>query len=233
MSLAPPATAGPAASGDAVASPPAETDRRFTAFLLDRVLGWGLAAVAAAVGWWLGDSVLTGVLAGLVTLVVVGLVLAIQLGATGRTPGKAAVGLRVVRRTTGRPIGVAPALGRTLVLGIAGLPTVGLGWATLAWTAAMDPSRRRRALHDRIGDAIVVDVRARPVDAGLDDGDVRPQQLVNLTAMRLVPAPPVVEMSIPTPAPAVPTPPPAPRPAPAAAAAPAAVAAPLPPAAPG
>jgi hypothetical protein len=116
--------------------------------------------------------------------------------------------LRVVRRTTGRPIGVAPAIGRALVLGIAGLPTVGLGWATLAWTAAMDPSRQRRALHDRIGDAIVVDVRDRPVETDLDADDVRPQQIVNLTAMRLVPAPPVVEMSVPTPATPTPAPPP-------------------------
>ncbi|MCG8152856.1 hypothetical protein GUY44_20405, partial [Pimelobacter simplex] len=112
-------------------------DRRFTAFLVDRVLGWGLGAAAAAGVWLVSDDVLMAVLAFAGVVVLVGLVLAIVLGTTGRTPGKALAGLRVVRRSTGRPIGVLPAIGRALALGVAGLPTVGLGWATLAWTAAM------------------------------------------------------------------------------------------------
>ncbi|MCG8152855.1 hypothetical protein GUY44_20400, partial [Pimelobacter simplex] len=65
---------------------------------------------------------------------------------------------------------------------------VGLGWATLAWTAAMAPDRQRRALHDRIGDAVVVDARPRPEPLA-EEEVARPQQVVNLTAMRLLPSP--------------------------------------------
>ncbi|XBB67562.1 RDD family protein [Nocardioides sp. WV_118_6] len=220
-SLAPPPVAagsglgGGPGTGRAVLDPPAEMDRRFTAFLVDRVLGWGLAAAAAAGAWLLSDRVLVAALAFAGVLVLVGLVLALALGTTGRTPGKALAGLRVVRQSSGRPIGVPAALGRTIVLGVAGLPTVGLGWATLAWTAAMDPDGRRRALHDRIGDAVVVDARPRPVPVDVDEVAARPQQVVNLTAMRLLPAP-VLDTPTPTPTP-TPTSVPAPAPAPAAA----------------
>lgn len=240
-SLAPPPSLGSPLGAGVVVDRPAEMDRRFTAFLVDRVLGWGLAAAAAAGVWLVSEDVLMTVLAFAGVVVLVGLVLAIVLGTTGRTPGKALAGLRVVRRSTGRPIGVLPAIGRTLVLGVAGLPTVGLGWATLAWTAAMDPDRQRRALHDRIGDAVVVDARPRPV-AVAEEEVARPQQVVNLTAMRLLPSP-VLDTPTPTPTPIptptpvptsvpVPTPAPAPAPAPPPAAAPAPAPAPAPAAAP-
>ncbi|THI98783.1 RDD family protein, partial [Nocardioides sp.] len=142
---------------EATMFPPAELDRRFSAFALDRALSWGIAAVAGYAVWRLAAPdrfwVAVATFAGVALLL--GLVTAILLGTTGLTPGKAAVGLRVVRRTDGRPVGFLPALGRTLALGLGGLPTLGLGVATLAWTAAMDPQRRRRGLHDRIGDAVV------------------------------------------------------------------------------
>ncbi|GAA1505422.1 RDD family protein [Nocardioides humi] len=203
------------------AFPPAEMERRFTAFVIDRAVGWGIAAAAAFVVWKVvePDSGAVVVLAFAGVAVLVGLVLAVLVGTTGLTPGKAATGLRVVRRTTGRPIGLGAALLRTIVLGIAGLPTAGLGLATLAWTAAMDPSRQRRALHDRIGDAVVVDVRPRPVEAAPEVE--QPRQIVNLTAMRLLPSP--VEEHTPTPtstpaptpaATSAPVPPPAPAPTP-------------------
>ena len=208
---------------------PAEMERRFTAFVIDRAVGWGLAA-AAAVGVWrlvdpAGGAVVVLTFLGVATLVA--LVLAVLVGTTGLTPGKAATGLRVLRRTTGRPIGVGAALLRAIVLGIAGLPTAGLGLATFAWTAAMDPARQRRGLHDRIGDAIVVDVRPQEVEVA--PVVERPQQIVNLTAMRLLPSP-VEEHPTPVPEP-TPTPTPTPIPAPALApiAAPAPEARPTPP----
>ena len=79
-----------------------------------------------------------GIAVVLGAVVLVGVALAVALGLLGTSPGKAAVGLRVVDEQTGAPIGVAPALLRTLVLGVAGPATVGLGVATLAWTAVMD-----------------------------------------------------------------------------------------------
>ncbi|WGX95661.1 RDD family protein [Nocardioides sp. L-11A] len=209
--------------GAGASSPPAEMERRFTAAVIDRVLGWAVAAAAAFAVWRLvdPDSAWLLVLTFVGGAVLVGLVLAVLVGATGRTPGKAATGLRVVRRTTGEPIGVGAGLLRTLVLGVAGLPTACLGLATLAWTAAMDPTRQRRGLHDRIGDALVVDVRPQQVEEAPEVE--RPQQIVNLTAMRLLPSPveerPVTarpdptSTSVPTPT-STPVPTPASRPAP-------------------
>ncbi|WP_436701652.1 RDD family protein [Nocardioides sp. BYT-33-1] len=205
-------------------SPPAEMERRFTAAVVDRALTWAVGVAAAFAVWRLLEPDGAGivVLTFVAVVVLVGLVLAVLVGTVGLTPGKAATGLRVVRRTTGGPIGIGAALLRTVVLGIAGLPTAGLGLATLAWTAAMDPSGQRRGLHDRIGDAVVVDVRPREVEMVAEVE--RPQQIVNLTAMRLLPSPveehPAPDPTptptstpLPTPAP-VPTPAPAPTPAP-------------------
>ena len=102
-------TPPPLAAGDLR---PAEMERRFTAFVIDRAVGWGVAA-AAAVGVWRlvdPDNGAVVVLTFLGVAALVGLVLAVLVGTTGLTPGKAATGLRVVRRTTGRPIGVGAAL---------------------------------------------------------------------------------------------------------------------------
>jgi hypothetical protein len=182
--------------------PVADLDRRCTAFALDRLLGWGVSAAVAYAVWALvGTSTLVTVLVFVGVDVLLGVVTAVVLGTTGLTPAKAALGLRVVRDADGRPIGVGAALLRVLVLGVAGLPTLCLGAATLGWTAAMDPTRRRRGLHDRCSGAVVVDARPRPVEHA--PAEERPQQLVNLTAMRLLPAPasPVAADAGPTPAP--------------------------------
>ena len=124
------------------------------------------------------------------------LVLSVVLGLTGMSPGKAVTGLRVVHHGTGTPIGVGPALLRSLVLGVAGLPTFGIGLATLAWTAVEDRGRQRRGWHDHLTNTVVVDVRpvVEVADTAVDDG---PRHIVNLTAMRLVPAPPVEQVRTP------------------------------------
>lgn len=166
--------------------PPAELDGRFSAFVVDRLIGWGISAAVGYAVWRFADpGVGVAILSAVGCAVLLGLLSAVLVGTTGLTPGKAVVGLRVVRRPDGRPIGVLPAIGRTAVLGVAGVPTIGMGLATLGWTAAADPSRQRLGLHDRIGEAIVIDVRPVPEDE--PDDESRPQQIVNLTAMRLVP----------------------------------------------
>jgi hypothetical protein len=76
------------------------------------------------------------------------------------------------------------------VLGVAGLPTFGIGLATLAWTAVEDRGRQRRGWHDHLTSTVVVDVRPPAEQAAATADDV-PRHIVNLTAMRLVPAPPV------------------------------------------
>ena len=171
--------------------PVAQLERRFTAFAVDRLLAWSLLAVVGVVTALVVDDdpwVVVGTVAA--TMVVLWLVLAIVTGVSGTSPGKAMSGLRVVHHGTGTPIGVGPALLRSLVLGASGLPTFGIGIATLAWTAVEDRGRQRRGWHDHLAHTVVVDVRpaAEVADAGGDEG---PRHIVNLTAMRLIPAPPV------------------------------------------
>lgn len=200
---------------DAATYPPAELDRRFYAFAVDRLVAWGLYAAASYAAWRYliepGD-VGAGIAAIVASVLVVGLCFSLLLGLVGTSPGKALVGLRLVEASSGSAIGVGRALLRTLVLGVAALPTFGLGVATLAWTAVMDRGRQRRGWHDYVSHAVVVDVRPAPVvDEVVAE---RPRQIVNLTAMRLVPAPAAAPPSTPPRAPR-PSSPPQPRPAPA------------------
>ncbi|QSR33371.1 FHA domain-containing protein [Nocardioides sp. S5] len=171
--------------------PVAQLERRFTAFAVDRLLAWSLLAIVGVVTALVVDDepwVVVGTVAA--TMVVLWLVLAIVTGVSGTSPGKAVSGLRVVHHGTGTPIGVGPALLRSLVLGASGLPTFGIGIATLAWTAVEDRGRQRRGWHDHLTHTVVVDVRpvAEVADAASEEG---PRHIVNLTAMRLIPAPPV------------------------------------------
>ena len=214
----------------ATAVRPADLERRLHAYALDRVAGWGLplglaaALVVGEAATWL--VVLAPLLLGAV-LVVLGAAL---LSSRGATPGMALLGLRVERPDGA--LTLSAAVRRQAVLALAGLPTFGLGLATLAWTAAADVSGRRRGWHDELVGAVVVD--ARPVPAAVV-GPERPQPIVNLTAMRLVPPEPTpagVAPDVPvtpTPADPLPTPePPAPAPGRRRAAAPAATRAPEP-----
>lgn len=177
----------------------AGADRRFYAFVIDRLIAWGILACGAYVAHvtliepghlWTGVAAIAG------TVLLVGLVTALLVGLYGLTPGKAMLGLRALCAEDARPVGVARAMLRTLVLGVATLPTLGFGAAALAWTAMVDPSGWRRGWHDLRTGTVVVDVRPRPV---ADEPDEEPPpQVVNLTAMRLVPASPTPPRRIPT-----------------------------------
>ena len=169
----------------ATAVRPADLERRLHAYALDRVAGWGLPlglAAALVVGGattWL--VVLAPLLLGAV-LVVLGAAL---LSSRGATPGMALLGLRVERPDGA--LTLSAAVRRQAVLALAGLPTFGLGLATLAWTAAADVSGRRRGWHDEVAGTQVVDVRPVAAPEAVPE---RPQPIVNLTAMRLVPPEP-------------------------------------------
>lgn len=183
----------PAATDRASTAPPvfpaAGPDRRLYAFVLDRVVAWSVAGLGAfpAVRYLaLEGQVGTGLALAAGGFLLVGAGLALLLGLRGTSPGKWVLGLRVVRSGSGTPIGVGPALLRACVLGAATLPTFGLGVAMLAWTAVTDRSRQRRGWHDHLAGSVVVDVRPAPVAVEEDDGG--PREIVNLTALRLVPA---------------------------------------------
>jgi uncharacterized RDD family membrane protein YckC len=205
-------------------APAADLDRRFYAFAIDRAVAWGVdAAAAVVIVQLLGPDQVWAAVASIIGVVLlVGLAFAVVLGLTGTSPGNLTAAIKVVREgSNNHPIGVPAALLRGLVLGVAALPTLGLGVATLAWTAAMDPAGRRRGWHDHLVGSAVVDVR--PVAADEPEPEAGPRGIVNLTALRLVPAPPTpVTTAVPvrrptTPPPsgppmAPPTPPPTPPP---------------------
>jgi uncharacterized RDD family membrane protein YckC len=193
-----------------VASP----DRRFYAFVIDRIIAWGIyagEAYAAYVALIEPGHLWTGVAAIAGTVLLVGLITSMLVGLYGLTPGKAMLGLRVLSADDARPIGVPKAMLRTLLLGLAGLPTLGFGAAALAWTAMVDPSGWRRGWHDLRTGSVVVDVRPGPVVEEQDDE--APRQVVNLTAMRLVPASPTPPRRVPTRGKRPPAPPSEPPPA--------------------
>jgi uncharacterized RDD family membrane protein YckC len=181
----------PAVSERVTSYPPAGLDRRFYALAIDRLLAWPVltAGVYAAYRFLIADGAVVAGIAVIVGLVVlIGAGFAVLAGTLGTSPGKAAMGLRLVSAEEGRPIGVGSALFRGLVVGLAGLPTFGLGLASLAWTALMDRGRQRRGWHDHLTGSIVVDIR--PVAEQPMELVEAPRQVVNLTAMRLAPAPP-------------------------------------------
>src|SRR4051812_13354025 len=98
--------------------PPAGLERRFYAFTLDRLIAWTLDAIAvvAAAHFLIAPGhTWAGVAAIVLAVLVVSGAFALVLGLRGTSPGKAAVGLRAVRPTSGTPIGVGPALLRTSV----------------------------------------------------------------------------------------------------------------------
>ncbi len=166
----------------------ADLDRRFYAGVVDRMIAWGLDLVVVILAQHYLVSrghLLPGVLVIAATVVGVGAAFATLLGTTGRTPGRDLLGLRVVRVTDGRPLGIGPAMRRTLVVALATMP-FGFGLATLAWTTTADPGRQRRGWHDHLVSSVVVDARPVPVEA--EPRDLGARQVVNLTAARLVPA---------------------------------------------
>lgn len=171
--------------------PVAGLDRRFYAWVLDRALAVTAYAGAGLAAWRLVEAGRPGLAGALlaVTVLVVVAAFAVGEGLVGSTPGKALLGLRTVDVESGLPVGVGPALVRGAVLELAGLPTFGLGLAALALSALVDPERRRRGWHDRISAAMVVDVRPPPPEPAPEPAPWLP--VVNLTAARLVPGPPV------------------------------------------
>ncbi|MDF1604830.1 RDD family protein [Nocardioides sp. YIM 152315] len=187
----------------------ADLDRRFYAFAIDRALAWSIDAAAAVVLVQLlgPDRVWIAVAAVVGVVLLVGGAFAVVLGRTGATPGNAIAAIRVVREGSGAPVGVPAALLRQLVLGLATLPTLGLGVATLAWTAAMDSTGRRRGWHDHLVGSVVVDVR--PVPEAQPEPDTGPRHVVNLTALRLVPVPAQAPVTAPAPVHRPASPPPA------------------------
>ena len=137
------------------------------AFAIDRVIAWAIFAAAGFAAWLIffrNDNPLPGVglIAGVV--LVVWLVGTVLTGSGGKTPGKTALGLRVVSDDSGSAAApsASAASVRQALLGLCTIPTLGIGTATFAWVAAMDDRGRRQGWHDyRRAGSVVVDVRPR------------------------------------------------------------------------
>jgi uncharacterized RDD family membrane protein YckC len=137
---------------------PAGPGRRVAAYAID----------AAAVGVVGGALLATTASVLLAALVVAELALGLLVweAHTGRTLGNTVLGLRTAREETPYSVGPARAFLRGLVLA-AGHAAAGLGQWVVVASAALDKSGRAQAWHDRVGRAVVVDVRAheRAVEA--------------------------------------------------------------------
>ncbi|WP_282946116.1 RDD family protein [Cellulomonas endometrii] len=137
---------------------PAGPGRRVLAYAIDAA---AVGLVGGALLAWTGSVLL-------VALVVAELALGLLVweAHTGRTLGNTVLGLRTAREETPYSVGPARAFLRGLVLA-AGHAVAGLGQWVVVASAAFDTSGRAQAWHDRIGRAVVVDVRAheRAVEA--------------------------------------------------------------------
>ncbi len=168
-------------------APPGGLEERLTAYLVDRAVGWGIVGGTAYVLWRLvvpAYGAPLGVGLALGAAVLVAGADAVLVGLAGTSPGRMLVGLRVVDAVDGRSIGVGRAASRAVVVGLAGLPTLGLGLLLLLAALLSDPEGRRRGWHDRVAGSLVVDARAPVVP---EPGPAAPPvpTLVNLTLLDL------------------------------------------------
>ncbi len=166
-------TTGPRDRG-AHGAPPAPVGRRVVAALVDGALTSLCAAplVAAVLPAWLAAARATAgtgtaapsgpapvlLVAGAVLLLAWGGVQWWCHGTRGWTVGRRALGLRTVDVRSGRPVGLGRALVRSLVVA-AGALACGVGQLVVLLSPLVDPGRRRRGWHDRVAEAVVVDVR--------------------------------------------------------------------------
>lgn len=166
-----------------IGAPPAPVGRRVLAALID---GAGTALCALPI--WLsaltsvldaqrtGDAVALSVLPtviGAVLLVAWGVTQWVLHGTRGWTVGRRLLGLRVVDALTGRPIGLVRALVRALIVAL-GVLACGLGQWVVYASVFWDPTGKRRGWHDRVAEAVVVDVRGTPAATRLDGWQDRP-----------------------------------------------------------
>lgn len=178
--------------------PVAGLERRFYAYAVDRALEVAFCSVAGLSAWWgtggswlavTGAVVLTGLL--LATLV------AVMVGSAAATPGKRLLGLRLVDHASGSAPTFGRAWLRTVLLGLASIPTAGFGVSALAMTVLADPAGGRRGWHDLRTGTVVVDIR--PLPGPVEQEVEAPRQVVNLTALRLAPVDTSAHVGLPPP----------------------------------
>lgn len=127
-----------------------------------------VVTVGPAVGvWFLTDSLVLTAL----TLVEVAALLVLVRARTGVTPGGLVVGTRVARKEDHLAPGLARESVRSGVMGAAHLTVI--GGLVVALSGLLDPEKRHRAWHDRIGRTRVLPSRLLAKEAAADTGSRR------------------------------------------------------------
>jgi len=167
--------------------------RRFLAYLLDLILCYTAFAVLGALVVLVAlglpratdaaeSAVGTGIGVLLLALFAIQWVyFAVLEGWHGRTPGKAALGLRVVS-TTGRPIGFRAAALRNVLRAADAVPlTYSVGLLSLAGLASMSVTRRFQRLGDLVaGTLVIVPERASVAVPFVLSPPAQPDELAHL-----------------------------------------------------
>ena len=97
-----------------------------------------------------GPLLAVGILVTIAGVVALYIYLCRRLGNTGQTPGRKAVGIKVVDKNTGQPIGAGRAFGRYLFAGFISGQVCYLGYLWALWEG------QKRTWHDMVVGSIVV-----------------------------------------------------------------------------
>jgi uncharacterized RDD family membrane protein YckC len=112
----------------------------------------GTKSITCETGQLKGGLLAAAIAIGAIGLLVVGILYLSQLGKTGQTWGRKIVGVKVVTKDTGAPIGFARALGRTLLESTISSAICYLGFLWMLW------DKDKQTWHDKIVNSVVVKV---------------------------------------------------------------------------
>ena len=153
MTQPPPAQppAAPQQAAQGASGPRANFGQRLAAYLIDVVI--------LAIPYGILYAILDQVVAYLVTLVIgIAYFAYFEGSASGQTPGKKVLKIRVVDFNTGGPIGMGRALVRYVARIVSSIPCA-LGYLWMLW------DREKQTWHDKLGSTVVVPESAYPVSS--------------------------------------------------------------------
>lgn len=109
----------------------------------------GMTSLECGPGELNGGLLAAGILIGVIGYIILAVVYIRALGRTGQTWGRKIVGIKVVGKDSGQPLGVGKAIGRTLVEVIVSGNCI-LGYLWMLW------DRDKQTWHDKIVSSVVV-----------------------------------------------------------------------------
>jgi uncharacterized RDD family membrane protein YckC len=152
----PPPQTQPGATPGGASGPRAGFWARFGAVLIDGIIVAIVPIVIIIIGAVVGSGALMAV--GYIVGILFGIFYEVYFhgGATGQTPGKKMLGIRVIDFATGGPIGYGRAFLRLIGRYISGLICY-LGYLWMLW------DKEKQCWHDKMANDVVVPVSAYPV----------------------------------------------------------------------